>query len=284
MRIWHFWTFWSNIAISWQKLLIDLSICKSGVCSPIDFLKLHFRLLFICNRMYVHTHTDPPATDWRQQLESICWKLALLYIKFDIHKMTCIFILIWNYGSSSYSTNTFYSLACWTCFYLHVNFDKPRPIQPISSQASRFFLPPLTLLRFTPSPSLNRARWFMYMDTSTYLYIWTPFHGLYLDGHQHELSIPIPTAMIESSFSSWIPNLIFNAPSSMPLYLWLLNHQHLVRPTSCPPVNTPYRCWDCILSVMSYLYIMQHTYISTLSHIVYSFNTVGRLFSYSKCF
>ena len=96
-----------NIAISWQKLLIDLSICKSGVCSPIDFLKLHFRLLFICDRMYVHTHTNLPVTDWRQQLESICWKLALLYIKFDIHKMTCIFILIWNYGSSSYSKGCF---------------------------------------------------------------------------------------------------------------------------------------------------------------------------------
>ena len=92
--------------------------------------------------------------------------------------------------SSSYLTNTFYSLACWTWFYLHVNFDEPRPSQPISSQASRLFLPPLTLLRFTPSPSLSRARWFIYMDTSTYLYIWTPFHGLYLAATQPELPTP----------------------------------------------------------------------------------------------
>ena len=189
--------------------------------------------------MYVHTHTDPPVTDWRQQLESICSKLALLYIKFYMNKMTCIFILIWNYGSSSYSTNTFYSLSCWTRFYHHANFDKPRSRRPTRTQASRIFLPPLRRLQFTNSHSLHRARWFIDIDTSTYLYIWTPFHGLYLDGHQHELTLHLSTAMIESSFSSWIPNLIFNAPSPMPLYLQAFNHQHLVRPTSCPPVNAP---------------------------------------------
>ena len=111
-------------------------------------------------------------------------------------------------------------------------------------------------------------------------------YGVYTGVIQHELStIPISHRNGREQFFQLDtqPNF-FNASSSMPLYLWLLNHQHLVRPTSCPPVNTPYQCWDCILSVMSYLYIMQHTYISTLSHIVYNFNTVGRLFSYSKCF
>ena len=86
-----FLDFLVNIAISWQKLLIDLSIC-----------------------------TNPPATDWRQQLKSICWKLALLYIKFYIHKMTCIFILIWNYGSSSYSTN---NAPSWSLIYWYRYFN-----------------------------------------------------------------------------------------------------------------------------------------------------------------
>ena len=154
--------------------------------------------------MYVHTHTDPPVTDWRQQLEVFVQNL--LYIKFYMNKMTCIFILIWNYGSSSYSTNTFYSLSCWTRFYLHANFDKPRSRRPTRTQASRIFLPPLRRLQFTNSHSLHRARWFIDIDTSTYLYIWTLFHGLYSDGHHNELlTTPHSIAMVESSFSSWYP-------------------------------------------------------------------------------
>ena len=56
------------------------------------------------------------------------------------------------------------------------------------------------------------------ISTYMYTFLWRAHRSHPTRVAYNPLS-PYPTAMVESSFSSWIPNLIFNAPSPMPLYL-----------------------------------------------------------------